>query len=335
MNKQQLLIDPATSYAIVPWMSPVDPQADLAMHGGKYPLESWFVVANLTSGDQKLGFQIHVLVMDARVGEPMVWVNTSFVNQTTGFYRAQEDIYPLSAIEISSDNLDIRTPDFILKGDLDKMQVRGSIPGVSVDVTVKRTTAVLHTFATGHFQWLDVEQFDYALPNMETEGTIEIEGESFAVSGPSWFDRQYGPLPGFFKDGGPKDSMKWLWMNLQLSNGEYFSLIETTEFHEKRLTIFVTGINDEGAHLLARVNPIEKLDYWKSPVTGQNYATRFKIQIPSLDARFEVTCTPKEQEIVSKLGGLNKYEGAADVTGTYRGEPVTGVTYVEMAGHWG
>lgn len=62
---------------------------------------------------------------------------------------------------------------------------------------------------------------------------------------------------------------------------------------------------------------------WKSPVMGQNYPTRFKIQIPSLDASFEVTCTPREQEIVSKLSGVNKYEGAADVTGTCRGEPVT------------
>jgi predicted secreted hydrolase len=158
------------------------------------------------------------------------------------------------------------------------------------------------------------------LGEQEIEGTIEIEGERFAVSGPSWFDRQYGTVPGFFKNGAPKDSMRWLWMNLQLSNGQYFSLTEITEFHEKRLTIFAFGINDEGAHVLARVNPIEKLDYWKSPVTGQNYPTRFKIEIPSLDARFEVTCTPKQQEIVSKLAGLSKYEGAADVTGTYRGE---------------
>jgi len=52
------------------------------------------------------------------------------------------------------------------------------------------------------------------------------------------------------------------------------------------------------------MNPIEKLEYWKSPITGQNYPTRFKIEIPSLDAKFEVVCTPKEQEFVSKMGSL-------------------------------
>ena len=39
------------------------------MHRGKYPNESWFVVANLTSGAQKPGFQIHVLVQAAPAGE--------------------------------------------------------------------------------------------------------------------------------------------------------------------------------------------------------------------------------------------------------------------------
>ena len=49
MTKHQNLTDPATGSAMIPWVSPVDPQADLAMHGGIYPNESCFVVAKLTS----------------------------------------------------------------------------------------------------------------------------------------------------------------------------------------------------------------------------------------------------------------------------------------------
>jgi hypothetical protein len=54
----------------------------------------------------------------------------------------------------------------------------------------------------------------------------------------------------------------------------------------------------------ASAPPIEKLNYWISPITGKNYPTRFEIEIPSLDARFEVSCRPKEQEFVSKMGSL-------------------------------
>jgi hypothetical protein len=50
----------------------------------------------------------------------------------------------------------------------------------------------------------------------------------------------------------------------------------------------------------------EQLDYWISPITRQNYTTRFKIEIPSLDAKFEVVCTPKEQEFVSRMGSLTE-----------------------------
>jgi hypothetical protein len=46
------------------------------------------------------------------------------------------------------------------------------------------------------------------------------------------------------------------------------------------------------------------LDYWISSITRQNYPTRFKIDIPSLDAKSKVACTPKEQEFVSKMGSL-------------------------------
>ena len=50
----------------------------------------------------------------------------------------------------------------------------------------------------------------------------------------------------------------------------------------------------------ASAPPIEKLNYWISPITGKNYPTRFKIDLSSLDAKFEVKCTPKEQVFVSK-----------------------------------
>ena len=38
----------------------------------------------------------------------------------------------------------------------------------------------------------------------------------------------------------------------------------------------------------------------------------------------------KPQQIISQVSGL----GAADVTGTYKGESVSGESYVELAGTW-
>jgi len=49
-----------------------------------------------------------------------------------------------------------------------------------------------------------------------------------------------------------------------------------------------------------RLGVIHVFIVWISSITRQNYPTRFKIEIPSLEAKFEVVCTPKEQEFVSK-----------------------------------
>jgi hypothetical protein len=47
-----------------------------------------------------------------------------------------------------------------------------------------------------------------------------------------------------------------------------------------------------------------------------------------------VVPTPREQEIVSKIPMLHKYEGASSMHGTYGGKDVTGVGYVELVGVW-
>jgi hypothetical protein len=42
----------------------------------------------------------------------------------------------------------------------------------------------------------------------------------------------------------------------------------------------------------------------------------------------------KEQEIVSDIDILTKFEGTATVTGTYQGQQVTGTAFLELVGDW-
>jgi hypothetical protein len=55
---------------------------------------------------------------------------------------------------------------------------------------------------------------------------------------------------------------------------------------------------------------------------------------PQIQTELTIEVPYKDQEIVSKVGGLTKYEGATLVTGTHHGEPVTGHGYLELVGHW-
>jgi hypothetical protein len=42
----------------------------------------------------------------------------------------------------------------------------------------------------------------------------------------------------------------------------------------------------------------------------------------------------KQQEIVSSVDILTKFEGTATVTGTYQGQQVTGHAFLEFVGNW-
>jgi predicted secreted hydrolase len=323
-----------SDYEVTEWLTYVDIDKDLVWHKGKYPNESWFVVANLKSNGHKIAFQAHCLIMQVSEDNSVVSLNISVTNQTTGWYKSHEYAYPLEKVNVSDLIFDIRTDDFVLSGNSDHIIVQATFPEVNIDVALKRVEPVLMTCGSGAVPFLGVEQYDYAFPAMLTSGIIELAGTSYEVSGLSWLDRQWGGLPDFFKNPEAINSMKWLWMNLQLDNGERISLGKVIELNTKKLMLMANIMHPDGSITLAKIKPVEMFDYWTSDITGNSYPTRYIVNIPSVEAELEVIVAPRNQEIVSAIGGINKYEGAADVTGTYRGQQVTGVTYVELVGYW-
>jgi predicted secreted hydrolase len=96
---------------------------------------------------------------------------------------------------------------------------------------------------------------------------------------------------------------------------------------------YATVLRPDGTHEIVAVNPLADTtsEFWTSPTTGKRYGTRWTVNIPALDASLTVVAQPQGQEVQS-YGGV--FEGAASVTGRYRGKPVTGQAYVEQLGNW-
>jgi predicted secreted hydrolase len=75
---------------------------------------------------------------------------------------------------------------------------------------------------------------------------------------------------------------------------------------------------------------VEVLDTWKSPRSGGQYPSRWRLRVETLG--LDVTVTPKlaDQELpVSVL----YWEGAVSLEGTREGKPLTGRGYVELTGY--
>jgi predicted secreted hydrolase len=314
----------------------VDVEKDLAWHGGEHGNESWFLIANLKSGEDRIGIQVHFLIMDTGEHEPMISLNVGLTNESTKWYKPFESVIPMENVTLAKDRLMIKAPGFSMVGDLNGFEIKAEFGGSAIDMVTKNQNPTLINKAQGLVYFLGSPQYEYAFTAMQSSGTVTMDGERKAVEGISWFDRQWGGLPEFFSKGEDAnfDSMQWAWFCPQLDNGMAFSITQLWEFETNTLELISTATLPDGTHIVSTIDPIEMSDYWTSPATGKRFPTHFVITIPGLDAKLDIDVPFKEQEIVSDLGSIIKFEGMMNVSGTVQGESINGEGYVEMVGRW-
>ena len=166
----------------------------------------------------------------------------------------------------------------------------------------------------------------YSMTRMPTTGAVELNGQSYPVSGASWLDREWSSAQ--LSD----EHIGWDWFALQLSDGRdimYYQLRpldgEGSDFD------LGTVVAADGAYsrLDAADVSIEVLDQWQSPLGG-TYPSRWRIEIPKEGLDIEITPYVSDQE----LNTLVRYwEGAVSIEGTSWGRPVGGSGYVELTGY--
>jgi hypothetical protein len=62
---EQVSVDGVT-YEVAESRTVVDIERDLPWHSGRWPMESWFIVANLDSGGQRIGLQLQFQIQTPR-----------------------------------------------------------------------------------------------------------------------------------------------------------------------------------------------------------------------------------------------------------------------------
>lgn len=322
---------------------------DLPEHSGQWPNESWFVVANLESGGQRIGLQVHFLVQRLPGGNDIAQLNVVVVNEGTGTSRATEYIHPLDQAEIGTDRFSLSTSELTWTGDRNGYKLSVQSDDVRIELTATTSGPPLLMNAQGQMRFLGLdEQFEFAFPAMKTSGTVTLDSVAYDVTGLSWLDRQWGGLPDFFANslgkspeaaqGGaqpPASPMNWIWICPQLDNGVNVAIAQLRDMVNQEIFLALTAVHPDGTHVVVpTMLPVEATDPWISPVTGRSYPTRCVVRAPQIDTELIIEVPYKEQEIVSKEPSLTKYEGAATVTGTYQGQQVTGQAYLELVGDW-
>lgn len=167
----------------------------------------------------------------------------------------------------------------------------------------------------------------YSIVQQPTQGTVRVQGETFAVSGSSWTDHEFATRP--ISEG----TQGWDWFSLQLEDGSTLMLYNL-RLQDGSTTLESNGtyVTPEGKvlHLNREDYQIQVLDQWTSPKSRTKYPAKWAVSIPSLDLEMQVLPMINNQEL---LLSTSYWEGAVGISGTQSQQPIKGNGYVELTGY--
>jgi predicted secreted hydrolase len=174
----------------------------------------------------------------------------------------------------------------------------------------------------------------YSLTRMPTRGTLTVDGRVVDVTGLSWMDHEFGTT--FLEP----EQIGWDWFSIQLTDGRDLMIFQLRR---------ADGSIDprSSGTLVERDGTTSPITYesgfrlepgrrWKSSVSGAQYPVAWTVRVPRSDLTLAVAAALDGQELHTRQStGVTYWEGAVEVAGTIRGQPVKGRGYLEMTGYSG
>ncbi|WP_032093151.1 lipocalin family protein [Necropsobacter rosorum] len=309
----------------------INPIADLApktLDSKTAGADSWFLIANVQSGDKEFGLLFHYVTRGKGEERSTVSViditDDCFVTDiaNTGNIKQREN-----GFEFSSANIVWQTSD-------NQMSIRASCvqKNISIQLSAQSNGRVFAYNSTGYIPLFgaQIPNFEYAFPQMLTHGTLTINGETYEFSGNAWFDRQWGALP---VAGLLNGSARWLWFCATFDNGDCLALWST---RDEIAYDWLTILHSDGTYTVAPLHDIidSGTGLWQSEKSGRKWHSKWRISLPEKDIDLSVQTTNLGQEIVPPVGDKVNgpcIEGAIEMRGTIAGKAVIGKGFVEIA----
>jgi predicted secreted hydrolase len=168
----------------------------------------------------------------------------------------------------------------------------------------------------------------YSFTRMRTQGTIQIDDDSWEVDGTSWMDQE------FSSNQLTEDQAGWDWFGLRLDDGRDLMLYELrledgkVDYGKGTLVSPGGGVR----YLSATDWKLRVTATWKSPESGVVYPAAWSIDLPSEELRLSIRPELADQENRSRAGiGMTYWEGAVTAYGA-DGRRV-GDGYAELTGY--
>jgi len=208
--------------------------------------------------------------------------------------------------------------------------VRSTAPnGASLALSLQSTKPALLVGGTGFVAFGSYEStYYYSLTHLATTGVLRRPGgrQATPVSGISWMDHQWGV-------GTNAGTTGWAWMALQLANGMDLNLYELRTVTGATIRLNTISMPD-GRQIVVHDSALSPLGHWRSSWSHTTYPAGWHVVVPGIKLAITVLPTVPDQEIRERFVPETSYwEGSCTVTGTLRGQAITGMAYTELVGY--
>ena len=166
----------------------------------------------------------------------------------------------------------------------------------------------------------------YSISRLRSKGTLHVAGKTHTVSGHSWLDREWS------SSALAADQIGWDWFALQLSDGSdlmFYNIRKTDGSQDEHSAGTWIAKDGQARHLSRDDLRLNVTGEWESP-KGGTYPARWDISLPALDLALTVTPVIDNQELFTTV---RYWEGAVDVLGHRKDQPIDGRGYVELTGY--
>jgi predicted secreted hydrolase len=167
----------------------------------------------------------------------------------------------------------------------------------------------------------------YSVPRLAADGHLTVEGETFAVSGLAWLDREWSTSS---LDPGTEG---WDWFALQLSDGSslmFYRLRTASGEASQYSSGSLVGADGVRMPLAADDVALTVLEHWTSETSGVRYPVAWRLAAPAAGIELEIRPYLENQELDLSV---RYWEGAVRAAGQGPGGSLTGQGYLELAGY--
>ncbi|CAI8823589.1 Iron ABC transporter permease [Pseudomonas sp. IT-347P] len=158
----------------------------------------------------------------------------------------------------------------------------------------------------------------YSQPFFQASGTLQIDGQTYTVSGPAWLDREWSSQPLTANQTG------WDWFSLHLDSGEHVMLYR---MRQKDGAPYITGtwIAADGQTQTLSSSQIQLIPQDTATVAGRAMPVKWSISIP--DKHLAITLDALNPNAWMNLR-IPYWEGPVHISGSHPGQG-----YLEMTGY--